>query len=106
MSTTQEVGEFKHNPAKKEFELKVDNGDKAFIAYNLYNKNEYDLYHTFVPDSQRGKGLAGILAKKSMDWIASQNAKALPSCSYLAKWVTTNPQYANYVIKAISKNKL
>eukprot|EP01132_Coremiostelium_polycephalum_P000667 gene667-826_t len=100
---SQQPYKVEHNRNRKRFEIKFDNGDEALIEYNVHG-NEYDFYHTYVPDSQRGKGIADFLADGAMDWIVKNpNSKAILSCSYLSnRWLPKNPQFARYVIKGFT----
>ncbi|EGG16872.1 hypothetical protein DFA_07852 [Cavenderia fasciculata] len=89
-STTPPVN---HHPSSSQFSMNFENGD-----------NEFDMHHTFVPTSQRGKGIAEILASGAMNYIRDNNYRAILSCSYLSgRWLTNNPSYAKYVIKAFTK---
>lgn len=38
-------------------------GEKAFLQYDYITSNKVELYHTLVPPSYRGHGVAGILAE-------------------------------------------
>lgn len=53
------------NTFNSSYIFSVDNkkGDKAFLQYDYITNNKVDLYHTLVPPSYRGHGIAGILAE-------------------------------------------
>lgn len=40
-------------------------GEEAVLLYSLERGQVMDMYHTEVPESQRGKGLGGVLAQVS-----------------------------------------
>ena len=58
--------------------------ERAYMKYTL-DKNVVDFYTTFVPDSQRGKGLAAILVDAGMAWANKSNHEMKASCWYAAK---------------------
>mmetsp|Transcript_12184 Transcript_12184/g.16834 ORF Transcript_12184/g.16834 Transcript_12184/m.16834 type:complete len:101 (+) Transcript_12184:212-514(+) len=97
MSSTNEI-QVKHDATKKEFYIDFENGERALINYDVINNKTLDMYHTFAPESQRGKGIAGKLAKAAMDYVAENDMKAVLTCSYLRNaWLAQNPQYKQYV---------
>ena len=40
------------------------------LQYEFVRKDLIDMYHTFVPDSFRGKGIAKLLAKVTLDLLS------------------------------------
>eukprot|EP00050_Salpingoeca_kvevrii_P018985 m.80991 g.80991 ORF g.80991 m.80991 type:complete len:190 (-) comp8215_c0_seq1:140-709(-) len=52
------------------------------------------LYHTYTPENQRGHGYAGVIARHVFDRLLADGQKAVPKCSYLAKFVEKHPEYA------------
>ncbi|EFA75852.1 hypothetical protein PPL_10423 [Heterostelium album PN500] len=82
-----------HNKDKN-FSLTLENGEVAHLDYTR-RLNEFDFYHTFVPVSARGKGIAEILADSAMNYIRETESRVILSCSYLSdRWLPKNPAYA------------
>ncbi len=83
-----------HNQNEKMFFVKIDK-DLAFIKYDLSDPETMDIYKTYVPESLRGKGLAGQLAQAALDFALRENKKVIPSCSYVDSFMTKNTAYQN-----------
>ena len=45
---------------------------------------EMDLYHTYVPEVFRGRGIAEKLCKAAFEYAKAQRLTVLPSCSYIS----------------------
>lgn len=75
---------------KNRIYLKDDN-DKVIAEINFERKGDlYNIYHTFVDESLRGKGIASKLVKEAIDYIKEKNGKVIASCSYANKWLERN----------------
>lgn len=72
--------------------LKENKKVMASISFEQVNDNTYNINHTFVDESLRGKGIASVLVKKAVDEIESRNANVIASCSYAKKWLKENKQ--------------
>jgi predicted GNAT family acetyltransferase len=88
-----------HNEANKQFEVHVGS-EVAALEYRHYKHNDIALMHTFVPETLRGKGIAGILAKYAMDYIKDQHKLAMVYCPYVASWLKRHPEYDYLVDKS------
>ncbi len=51
--------------------------------------------HTFVDDSLRGQGVAGMLVKEAYNEIKKANKKAKVTCSYAIKFFEKNKEFAD-----------
>lgn len=80
-----------HNENKRSFEVMID-GARAHADYVIEN-GMLDVRHTFVPDSLRGKGLAGIVVKAAFDYALEQGLIPVGTCSYAATWLERHPEY-------------
>lgn len=70
--------------------LKDDN-DKVVAEINFEKEGDfYNIYHTFVDESLRGKGIASMLVKEAVNYIKEKNGKVIASCSYANKWLEKN----------------
>jgi predicted GNAT family acetyltransferase len=58
-----------------------------------------DIERTFVDDSLRGQGIADQLLHAVVDRLQQEGKKAIPSCSYAAKWFGNHPEHENLVNK-------
>ena len=59
----------------------------AEIDFEEIEEGVYDIYHTFVDESLRGKGVASLLVQEAVMEIQSKNGKIKASCSYAKKWL-------------------
>ncbi len=70
--------------------LKDDN-DKIVAEINFEKEGGvYDIYHTFVDESLRGKGIASLLVKEAVNYIKERKGKVTASCSYAKSWLDKN----------------
>lgn len=85
--------EFKVNFIKEEGRIySTDSNGKivAKIEYEEIEEGIFDIYHTFVDESLRGKGIASKLVQEAVNEIQSKNGKIKASCSYAKKWLEHN----------------
>ena len=67
------------------------------FTYNKDNNNVLDCFHTFVPESGRGKGLAGKLVIFAFEYCIKNNCKIKPSCSYISDSFLKKEKYSKYL---------
>ncbi len=59
----------------------------AEIEFEEIEEGTYNIYHTFVDESLRGKGIASKLVEEAVKEIESRNGKIQATCSYAKKWI-------------------
>lgn len=65
-----------------------DDNDKVVAEINFKKEGDvYNIYHTFVDESLRGKGIASKLVKEAVIYINEKNGKVIASCSYANSWL-------------------
>uniref|UniRef100_A0A6B2LUZ9 N-acetyltransferase domain-containing protein n=1 Tax=Arcella intermedia TaxID=1963864 RepID=A0A6B2LUZ9_9EUKA len=89
MSTYQ----VQHDPSRRLFWITFEGQEKAVLEYRPLGPNHYDFYRTYVPPTQRGKGIADQLALAAFKEMEKQNAKINPSCSFIDTFFTKNPEW-------------
>lgn len=62
----------------------------AEIEFKEIDEKIFDIYHTFVDESLRGKGVASMLVQEAVKEIQSKNGKIQASCSYAKQWLEKN----------------
>ncbi len=87
-----------HNTANKEFNAGPAD-QQAELAYSLPAAGVIDFVHTFVPESQRGQGLADALAKAGLAYARQQHLRVRTSCEYMASYVQQHQEYADLLDK-------
>ncbi len=74
-----------YNVLDNKIEYIENNEVLAFITFPNIESNIYDINHTFVDPSLRGKGIARKLVEKAVDQISKKNGRVVASCSYAKK---------------------
>ena len=73
-------------------------GDKlAEVTFPEIEPGVVDINHTFVSNSLRGQGIAGLLMQKAAAQPRQTDRKAKLSCSYAQKWFAQHPEFADVV---------
>ena len=81
------------NFIKEDERIYLEDTDGKVIAEIEFKEIEngiFDIYHTFVDESLRGKGVASSLVQEAVKIIQSKNGKITASCSYAKKWLEHN----------------
>ncbi|MEP7161768.1 MAG: GNAT family N-acetyltransferase [Dermatophilaceae bacterium] len=82
------------NEAQSRWEAQVDGELVGTASYRVAGDSiVFD--HTDVPTKFGGRGIAGQLAKASLDDARAQGKKVVPQCSFYAKYIAKNAQYAD-----------
>ncbi len=78
-----------HDPANQEFTAGAPD-DPAELAYSLPQEGVIDFTHTFVPEAQRGQGLAEELARTGLAYARQQHLQVRTSCKFMRAFVQRN----------------
>ena len=81
----------RHIPELQRFALEFD-GKESFLMYEI-DKGNLNLVRTFVPEEQRGHGLAEALVLEAFSFAKSEKRKIIPSCGYVAKYIEKHPEW-------------
>ncbi|MGI4874700.1 MAG: GNAT family N-acetyltransferase [Janthinobacterium lividum] len=76
-----------HNPANQQF-----TAGSAELAYSLPAPGTIDFTHTFVPEAQRGQGLADELARAGLAYARQHHLHVRTSCAFMAAFVQRHPE--------------
>ena len=71
-----------HDKPGNRFCVKLQ-GYEACLMYRLTG-TELDLYHTYVPEVFRGRGMAERLCKAAFEYAKANGLTVTPSCSYIS----------------------
>ena len=81
-----------HDQAGRRFCVKLE-GYEACLMYRLDDK-ALDLYHTYVPEVFRGRGMAEKLCKAAFEYAKASGLTVIPSCSYISgAYLKRHPEY-------------
>ena len=85
-----------HDTTTHRFTLSVPGGT-AVLAYTPAGSDLLELYSTFVPPADRGRGIAARLVEAAIAYARSQGLRIIPSCWYVALWLRDHPEHADLV---------
>jgi uncharacterized protein len=80
------------------FELEED-GETAYLEFELDNVGWITLWHTEVPQALRGRGIAGVLARTALEYARDHQLKVDVVCPLVANFVSKNPEFQALVGK-------
>jgi uncharacterized protein len=86
------------NPAASRYEVRVGGELAGFVEYQLRGP-VISLIHTEVDPRFQGAGLAGRLARFSLDDARNRQLAVLPFCPYILSWIKKHPEYTDLVPK-------
>lgn len=94
-----------HDTAGSRFCVKLE-GYEACLMYRQQGQ-ELDLYHTYVPEVFRGRGIAEQLCKTAFEYAKAKKLTAIPSCSYISDaYLKRHPEYEPLVKRSRTSNPL
>jgi predicted GNAT family acetyltransferase len=85
------------NPDRSRFELVVD-GELAGQATYRIRDGVVIVTHSEVDPGFRGRGLAGELARQTLDTLRERGDRVVPACPFFAKYVGEHPEYDDIVV--------
>jgi len=85
-----------HDPVSHRFTLAVSGGT-AVLAYAPAGPDRLELYSTYVPPADRGKGVAARLVQAAVEHARARGLRIIPSCWYVAQWMRHHPEHADLV---------
>lgn len=86
------------NAPEHRFELLVD-GDVGALATYRVRDGVVTVVHTETAAELRGRGLAGELARQTLDQIRARGARVVPACPFFAKYIDEHPEYQDLVAR-------
>lgn len=94
-----------HDQPGSRFCVKLS-GYEACLMYNRQG-NQLDLYHTYVPEVFRGRGIAEKLCKAAFEYAKTNRLTVVPSCSYISDaYLKRHPEYEPLVTRGRASNPL
>lgn len=86
----------RHDVERQRFEVHLPGGT-AYLAYAPAEDQVLEMYSTYVPGVERGKGVAAALVEAALAHARAEGYRVIPSCWYVALWIRRHPQYADLV---------
>lgn len=86
------------NPSASRYELHVGDDLAGLVEYKLgHHDSVISLLHTKIEDAFQGQGLAGHLARYTLDDARKRGLSVLPFCPYINSWIKKHPEYTDLV---------
>jgi predicted GNAT family acetyltransferase len=85
-----------HDTASRRFTFAATSGT-AVLAYAPAGPGLLELYSTYVPPADRGKGIAAQLVQAAIQYARAEGLRIVPSCWYVAQWIRHHPEHADLV---------
>lgn len=86
----------RHDPERRRFTLVLDGQDIGFTEY-VRKGGRYMFVHTEIDPAFGGRGLGTILAQGAMDAMRAEQARIVPLCPFIARWIDNHPDYGDLV---------
>lgn len=86
--------EIKHDPGR--MHTKTWHGE-AELLYKI-NRNIMSIYHTFVPDEDRGMGIAEKLANEAFGYAIKNKLQVSPDCPYIKRFLEKHEEMRRYAV--------
>jgi len=89
----------RHDEAGKRFVMDLGDGSEALLVYRPMG-DALEFYHTFVPESHRGQGLAEKVVAEAFRYARDHRLKVIPSCPYVSgTFLRRHKEFQNLVAR-------
>jgi len=85
-----------HVEDENRFMVRLDD-EEAELAYVWAGPNVIDIQHTYVPEDERGHGVAEALATAAFDFARGRGYRVVATCPFVRRWLETHPDEAKLV---------
>ena len=85
-----------HDLAAHRFTVAASGGT-AVLSYAPAGADVLELYSTYVPAADRGRGVAAQLVEAAVEYARGHGYRIIPSCWYVAVWLRRHPEHADLV---------
>jgi uncharacterized protein len=89
-------------PDLNRYELDVD-GEVAFLTYRR-KPDHILLAHTEVPESFRGRGYGGVLARHALDEARTTGTHVIVKCPFVTAWLRRHHEYDDLIIARVAED--
>ena len=84
--------------SRSRFEFE-ENGEVAYLEFDLDGSGWMTLWHTEVPQALRGRGVADMLAKTALEYARDNKLKIDVICPVVLNFLAKNPEFKALVGK-------
>ena len=87
-----------HDANERRFAARTEHGT-ARLEYELVNEDTLDLAHTFVPEEDRGRGIAARMVEYAFTYASDHGLSVIPTCPYVRSWLKKNPGFESVAVE-------
>ncbi len=88
--------EVMHDEARRRFYVVTEHGE-AELLYKMEGRI-MNMYRTFVPEADRGRGIAERLAVSAFGFAKDKRIKVRPGCSYIVEFLEKHSEFREYAV--------
>ncbi|HEX5595995.1 MAG TPA: GNAT family N-acetyltransferase [Micromonosporaceae bacterium] len=81
------------NPARRRFEILVDDRLAGFAAYEPH-QDTIVFTHTRVDEEYRDRGVGSALARGALDQVRQRGERVVARCPFISAFIDRHPEYA------------
>jgi predicted GNAT family acetyltransferase len=85
------------NPARRRFEILVDDSLAGFAAYQL-RPGVAIFTHTEVDPAFEGKGVGSALVRGALDQVRGRGERVIARCPFVAAYIERHPEYSSLLV--------
>lgn len=87
--------EIKHTNGR--FYAKTAHGE-AELLYSKVDSKTINVYHTFTPEEDRGKGVAEQLSIAAFEYAKKNGLRVRPDCPYIPHFLEKHKEWLSYAV--------
>jgi predicted GNAT family acetyltransferase len=88
--------QIEHESSNRRFVARLEEG-RALLDYEILEDGAWDLTLTYVPEQQRGRGVATRLVLHVLERAAEEDRRIVPSCPFVADVIRKHPEWGRLV---------
>lgn len=92
----EQIVEIRDRPETRRYEITVDGVLAGFADYER-GDGQISFTHSEMDNAFAGRGLAGLLARKSLDDARASGEGVVPLCPFYRSWIQRHSDYADLV---------
>lgn len=85
----------RHDPARQRYSF--DLGDEQAVIDYERTGDTLHITHTWVPPRYEGQGIAGELARATLEDIRANGLRIVPECVYIIRYLERYPEWRELV---------
>ena len=86
-----------HDRSARKFLVPMSGG-KAVLDYEVLGDGDtLDYRSTYVPEPERGNGVASEITQQALDYAKRNGKKVKPSCPFVKRFIEENDEYESVV---------